>query len=143
VTVTIHRDSGPGNLLLDKDLNVMLNDFQGRFLHPDGTIRPNGDSAEGVKSSIPRSDPNDANQKTDIFALGSAINFMMNAHLPLQGLDSWKDKLEIASGFKTGQLPALDDVLGGNIVKKCRAGKYNAADDVVHDLKEMTMAILD
>ncbi|PMD54983.1 uncharacterized protein K444DRAFT_645834 [Hyaloscypha bicolor E] len=129
---------GVGNLLLDKDLNIRLCDFQGRLLRPDGTIHPNGDSAEGVKSSMPRSDPNNANWKTDIFASGSAIYFMMKGHPPFPGLDPWKDKLEIVSRFKAGQFSALDEVLGGDVVKKCWAGEYESADEVVHDLKKRT-----
>ena len=84
----IHCDISAGNLLLDKDLNVKLCDFQGRLLYPDGTIHLNGDSAEGVKSSMPRSDPNDANQKTDIFALRSAIYFMIKRLPALSGAGS-------------------------------------------------------
>jgi serine/threonine protein kinase len=75
---------------------------------------------------MPRSDPNDANQKTDIFALGSAIYFMLKGHPPFPELDSWKDKLEIVSRFKTKQFPALDDVRGGDVVKKCWAGEYES-----------------
>ena len=132
----IHCDIGVGNLLLDKDLNIRLCDFQGRLLHPDGTIHLNGDSTEGVKSSMPRSDPNDANWKTDIFALGSAIYFMMKGHPPFPELNPWKDKLEIVSRFMTGQFSALDEVPGGDVVKKCWAGEYESADEVVHDLRK-------
>ena len=54
----------------------------------DGTILLNGLSSENVKSSIPRSDPNYADQKTDIFALGSA---MMTGHEPFPELDPFDD----------------------------------------------------
>ncbi|KAL5323491.1 hypothetical protein ACEPPN_008028 [Leptodophora sp. 'Broadleaf-Isolate-01'] len=132
----IHCDISVGNLLLDKDLNIRLCDFQGRLLHPDGTIHLNGDSAEGVKSSMPRSDPNDANWKTDIFALGSAIYFIMKGHPPFPELDSWKDELEIVSRFRNRQFPPLDEVPGGDVVKKCWTGEYESADKVVHDLRK-------
>jgi len=65
---------------------------------------------------MPRSDPNNANQKTNIFALGSAIYFIIKGHPPFPELDSWKDTLEIVSRFKTGQFPALNKELGGEVV---------------------------
>jgi hypothetical protein len=95
-----------------------------------------------VPYSMSRSDPNDANQKTDIFALGSASYFIMKGHPPFPELDSWKDKHEIASRFKARQFSALDNVLGGVVVKKCCAGEYESADEVVHDLEEMTSNLL-
>lgn len=88
---------------------------------------------------MPRSDANDANQKTDLFALGSTIYFMLKGHPPFPELDSWKDRLEIVSRFMTKQFPALDNVRGGDLVKKCLAGEYESADEVVHDLEKMTM----
>ncbi|MCJ1473155.1 hypothetical protein MMC13_001806 [Lambiella insularis] len=136
----LHCDVGVGNLLLDKDLDIKLCDFQGKLLHPDGTVYLDGGSGENIKSSMPRSDPNDANQKTDIFALGSAIYFMMKDHPPFPELDPWKDTLEIVSRFKAGRFPALDEELCGEVVQKCWAGKYESADEVVHGLKNMNMA---
>jgi serine/threonine protein kinase len=119
--------------------NVRVSDFQGRLFYPDGKICLNGDSAEGVKSLMPWSDANNANQKTDIFALGSAIYFLLKGHLPFPDLDSWKDKLEIVSRFKTKHFPALHDVQGSDVVKKCWTREYESADEVVHDLEKITM----
>jgi serine/threonine protein kinase len=68
----LHCDISTANLLLDKKLNIRLYDLQGRLLNSGGTVRRNSESAEDIKSSMPRSDPNDANRKTNIFALGSA-----------------------------------------------------------------------
>jgi hypothetical protein len=69
---------------------------------------------------MPRSDPNDVNRKTDIFALGSTIYFMIKVIPPFPELDPWKDKLEIVSRFKGGQFSALDEVLGGDVVRTLR-----------------------
>lgn len=49
---------------------------------------------------------------------------MMKGHPPFPGLDPWKDKLEIVSRFKAGQFSALDEVLGGDVVKKCWDSLY-------------------
>jgi hypothetical protein len=135
----INCNIGPGNLLLDKDSNVRVSNFQGRLLYPDSTICLNSDSAEGVKLSIPRSDTNNPNQKTNLFALRSAIYFVLSGYLPFPELDSWKDKLEIVSQFKTKQFPVLNNVRGSDIVKKCWAGEYESADEVVCNLEIMTI----
>ncbi|KAF1960727.1 kinase-like protein [Byssothecium circinans] len=136
----LHCDISGGNLLLDKDLNIKLCDFQGRLLHSDGTVLLDGGSAEGVRSSMPRADPTSANRKTDIFALGSAIYFMMSGRPPFSELDSWKDREEIERRFKTGQFPPLGEIQGGGVVKRCWTGRYESADQAIHDLKELYTA---
>lgn len=130
----IHCDISVSNLLLDADLNIKLCDFQGKLLHPDDTVRLSGESGEGVKSSMPRSDLNDANRKTDIFALGSAIHFTLNGHMPFPELDVWAHSSEIVDRFETGQLPDLDGVPAGCVVRKCWTAGYESADEVVDDL---------
>jgi serine/threonine protein kinase len=102
-TRVIHCDISVGNLLLDKDFNMWLCDFQRGPLRTDGTIYLNGESSESVKSSMPRSDSDDITRKADICPLGSAIYFMMTGHQPFPGLHSWKDRLEIVNRFKMGQ----------------------------------------
>ena len=89
---------------------------------------------------MPQSDPSDANQKTDIFALGSAIYCMIKGHPPFPEPDSRKDAPEIESRSKSCQFPAPNPKLGGVDVQKCRAGEYESADEVVHELTEMNMA---
>jgi Protein tyrosine and serine/threonine kinase len=59
----LHCDINVNNLLLDENLNIKLVDFQGRYLAPDGTVLLDGRSSENVKSPMPRSDPNHADQK--------------------------------------------------------------------------------
>ncbi|OCL04049.1 kinase-like protein [Glonium stellatum] len=133
----LHCNISVGNLLLDKDLNIKLCDFQGKLLHSDGTVLLDGGSAEGVWSSMPRPDPTCANRKTDIFALGSAIYFMVTGQLPFPVLESRKDNGEIERRFKTGQFPPLGEAQGGGVVKRCWAGQYKSAENVVRDLEEL------
>jgi serine/threonine protein kinase len=105
----LHCDINVNNLLLDKDLNVKLADFQGRYISPDRITLLDGLSSENVKSSIPRSDPNHADEKTDVFALGSAIYYIMTGHEPFPELDSLNDdhEAEIVSLYRSGQFPHL------------------------------------
>jgi serine/threonine protein kinase len=66
-----------------------------------------GLSSENVKSSMPRSDSNYADQKTDIFALGSTIYYMMTGHEPfpeLNPLDD-NDEAEIVTRYQLRQFP--------------------------------------
>ncbi|KAF4637828.1 hypothetical protein G7Y89_g246 [Cudoniella acicularis] len=65
-SAVLHCDINVNNLLLDKDLNIKLADFQERHLATDGSVLLNSRSSENAKSSMPRSDPNYTDQKTDI-----------------------------------------------------------------------------
>ncbi|KAL2062445.1 hypothetical protein VTL71DRAFT_6711 [Oculimacula yallundae] len=87
-------DTNASNLLLDQRLNINIPDFQGRHVSPDGSVILDGLSSETVKSCMPRSDPNHANEKMDIFALGSAIHFIMTGHEPFPDLDPNNDNYE-------------------------------------------------
>ena len=40
------------------------------------------------------------------------------------------------SRFEGRQFSALDEVPGGDVVKKCWAGDYESAEEVVHDLRK-------
>lgn len=131
----LHCDISVGNLLLDRHLNVKLADFQGRLLNSDGTVLLDGGSAEGARSSMPRLDLNHADQKTDIFALGSAIYFIMTGHPPFPELDSWRDREEIARRFEASQFPPLVGIQGGEVVRRCWAGQYESSESIVKDLE--------
>jgi serine/threonine protein kinase len=141
----LHCDTNANNLLLDKNLNVKYADFQGRYLSPDNTIILDGLSSENVKSSMPRSDPNYADQKTDIFALGSAIYYIMTGHEPFPELDSFDDddEAEIVARYKSGQFPVLDPQLGGGIVHNCWVGAYGSALEVADDFQKLIKGTLD
>jgi len=141
----LHCDTNSNNLLLDKNLNIKFADFQGRYLSSDGTIILNGLSSENVKSFMPRSDPNYADHKTDIFALGSAIYYMMTGHETFPELNSFDDddEAEIMARYKSGQFPDLDVHLGGGIVRRCWEGAYGSASEVADELQEVIKATED
>jgi len=136
----LHCNIHTNNMLLDDNLDIKLCDFQGKLLNPNGTIRLDGPSSEDVKSSMPRSDPNTATQKTDIFALGSAIYFMMEGHPPFEELDPSDDAEQIVDKFRSRQFPALSEVLVGEVVHKCWAGQYETAEEIKCDLKKIKLA---
>lgn len=132
----IHCDISVGNLLLDEMINVKLCDFQGRLLQSDGTIQLDGGSSENTKSSMPRMDSEVQNEKTDIFALGSAIFYILNEYQPFPELDSNRDELEITRRSKYGEYPAMN-FPAGEIIKKCWSGLFESAEDLVQELAEV------
>ncbi|KAI9048137.1 hypothetical protein LZ554_007932 [Drepanopeziza brunnea f. sp. 'monogermtubi'] len=70
------------NILLDAGFHVKLCDFQGRLLGLNGEVLVSGGASENAESFMPREDKDHADAKTDIFALGSTIYFIMTGHRP-------------------------------------------------------------
>lgn len=103
-TAYIHASS-----VLHCDLDIKLADFQGRYLAPNGSVLLDGRSSENVKSAMPQSDPNYADKKTDIFALGSAIYYIMEGHEPVPELNPLDDddEAEIIRRYTSGCFPSL------------------------------------
>jgi serine/threonine protein kinase len=133
----LHCDVSVGNLLLDSDLNIKLSDFQGRLLHPNGTVILDGGAAESTMSSMPRPDRNYCDRKTDIFALGTAIYFMITGHPPFPDLDTIDDEDEIQRRFEGGEFPPLEQRQGGDVVRKCWTGAYESATKIMLDLQKL------
>ena len=133
----LHCDISVGNLLLDADLNIKLSDFQGRLLSPLGTVILDGGAIESTLSSMPRPDRNHCDRKTDIFALGTAIYFMITGDLPFPDLDPMDDEDEIQRRFEDGEFPPLEASLGGDIIRKCWMGGYKSADEIIRDLRTL------
>ncbi|KAI6717202.1 hypothetical protein B2J93_5458 [Marssonina coronariae] len=69
----IYCDLELRNLLLDRDLDLKPTDFQGMSKAPEETVVLDGLLQGCIKAFLPRADSDNANVKTDIFALGSTI----------------------------------------------------------------------
>ena len=131
----IHCDCSTRNFLLDNSLNAKLSDFQGIYVAPDGNVSY-GYALENPKSFLPR--PADhSNRTSDLFALGTAIYEIMAGHEPFPELDELDDEEEIEERYTRGQFPALDGVLGGEIIYKCWYLAYENASSCVKDLKTL------
>jgi serine/threonine protein kinase len=139
----LHCDFSIGNLILDNDLSVKLCDFQGRLLGPDGAVILNGGAAESVMSSMPRPDRNHCDRKTEIFAFGTALYFMVTGKPPFPDLDTVDDEDEIRRRFECGEFPSLEYRQGGDVVRKCWMGGYESATEIVFDLQKLERVELD
>ncbi|KAJ5751491.1 uncharacterized protein N7511_008456 [Penicillium nucicola] len=129
----IHCDINLRNLLLDENLNILLADFQGMLKSVDGGTILDGLSRECSKSYQPRAHGDYASVATDLFALGSAIYFIMTGHEVFPELDSLQDDEEILSRFQNGLFPTENHPCS-QITEKCWKQQYRQAAEVVSDL---------
>ncbi|RDW84212.1 uncharacterized protein DSM5745_04538 [Aspergillus mulundensis] len=136
----IHCDINLRNLLLDDNLNLVLTDFQGMLKDADGKTLLDGFSRECSKSFAPRSDGDHADRKTDLFALGSAIYFIMMGHEVFPDLTNHDDDDdEIEARFRNGLFPA-DDHPCAQITQRCWKQQYESANDLLFDLKQVQLS---
>ncbi|KAH9890206.1 protein kinase-like domain-containing protein [Xylariomycetidae sp. FL2044] len=131
----LHCDIQPTNLLLDEELHVKLTDFQGKHLSPDGTVLLDGGSGEPTRFYCPRDDPEIANIKTELFALGCTIYFIIKGHgvYPdiIDGEDEYHEKVQ--DRFAKGDFPQ-DSHVCAEITSKCWRGEYNSAKELLQDI---------
>ena len=86
---------------------------------------------------MPRHDANHTDQKTDIFALDSAIYEIMQSHEPFPELDPRDDESEILARFESTRLPSLRPDWGGDVVRDFWMGNFGSAGEVCQDLAEL------
>ncbi|KAM5450710.1 Phosphorylase b kinase gamma catalytic chain, skeletal muscle/heart isoform [Microsporum audouinii] len=134
----IHCDINLRNILLDDNFNIILADFQGMLKSPHGETLLDGLSRECTKSFMPRSHGDFADVKTDIFALGSAIYFIMLGHEVFPELDTFNDDEDeqVALLFSNGDFPT-DDYACSTITDKCWRQAYESAKDIIQDISQI------
>ena len=137
----LHCDVSIGNLLLDSDLSIKLCDFQGRLLNPSGHVVLDGGAAESVMSSMPRPNRNYQDRKTDIFAFGTVLYFILTDELPFPEL-SVNDEDEIERRFARQDFPPLEQLPGGDVIRNCWTGVYDNASRAVVDLQRWINLLL-
>ncbi|KAF2002136.1 kinase-like protein [Amniculicola lignicola CBS 123094] len=129
----IHCDISTRNFLLDTKLDIKLSDFQGVYVDHDGVLF-NGHALESAKSYLPRPSTG-SDERSDLFALGSAIYEIMVGHEPFPELDELDDEEEIEKRYLNGQFPALNGVLGGYVIQKCWSLVYDHVKACVEELQ--------
>lgn len=132
----IHFDIQPTNLLLDDNLCLKLSDFQGNYLSENGEVILDSGSSEPCRFSYPWDDLFYADVKTDLFALGGTIYFIMMGYCVfpdiVDGEEGWYDRVQ--SRFQNAQFPQ-DNHACSAITSKCWELKYESSIEVLRDIK--------
>lgn len=121
----IHCDIHPSNFLIDDRFDLRLCDFSGSlFGNLDGT------GMESVRYFLPRDPHAIPNIRSDLFALGSLIYFIMSGHDPYDDLS----EDEVSTLYSRAEFPNTESIACGCIIVGCWNGKYNNAEDVLKHL---------
>lgn len=131
----IHGDIGSHNFLIQDDGTLALADFGGskiddtpavvsystRYTRPPRPITVTGDD-----------DSNDPTKIDDLFALGTVIYEIHDGHQ----LYAEKSSGEIRKLLRQRQFPDLETIpaTARAVIRKCRAGEYRSAEEVLRDL---------
>jgi len=85
---------------------------------------------ESTAFFLPRDPPSTPNPKSDLFALGSVMYFIMAGREPYDDLS----EDEITARFSRGEFPHINDFECGQAISGCWTGKFNNAQEVVVSL---------
>ncbi|KAH8708422.1 kinase-like domain-containing protein [Phaeosphaeriaceae sp. PMI808] len=136
----LHCDLRHDNLLLYDNLDLKLADFQGQHFSTDGVVLLDALSLESTKSYLPRTPADHARVKTDLFALGSTMYFIIMGHDVFPDLNSTDDEEEIERRFRAQEFPN-DRHACHQIASKCWNQQYRSAEEVLVDLKNIQNAV--
>jgi hypothetical protein len=139
----IHCDIQPTNILVDENLHLKLADFQGNYVLETGEVVP-GWSGEPCRYFCPREDEFEADLKTDIFALGSTIHFLMTSQevFPdiVGGEVGWQERIQ--ARFASGVFPKDPHPCDG-VTLKCWSRQYISAGEVLEDIRAVETEMID
>ncbi|KAF2013559.1 kinase-like protein [Aaosphaeria arxii CBS 175.79] len=121
----IHSDMHPNNLLLDANLDIRLCDFAGSVF---GEL--DGGAMESTRFCLPRDWRERPGVRSDLFALGSVVFFMLTGgREPYEELGDG----EVEERFGRGEFPDVGGLEGGygDVVVGCWRGEFESAGDVL------------
>ncbi|KAF2240428.1 kinase-like protein [Trematosphaeria pertusa] len=123
----IHCDIHPNNFLLDDQLNVQLCDFAGSLF---GSL--DGGAMESTRFFLPRDWRDPPNIKSDLFAFGSVIYYIMTGREPYVDLSDD----EVMAKFEQKEFPNVEVLKCGSAIKGCWTGDFGSAEDVLKAILE-------
>lgn len=126
----IHCDLQPTNLLVDDKHNLRLCDFAGSLFD-----KLDGKAMESTRFFLPRDPLSTPNAKSDLFALGSVMYYIMAGREPYSNLS----EDEVTARFTRGEFPAVDGFKCGRTISGCWTGRFGSAQEVVASLTERAM----
>lgn len=123
----IHCDVHPNNLLLDEHLNIQLCDFGGSTF----SILDGG-AMESVRFFLPRDPLSVPNIRSDLFALGSTIYFIMSDYEPYHQMT----EEQVADYFRKREFPDVQELPYGRIIEGCWKGEFSCTLEVIDAMSD-------
>ena len=117
----IHCDIHPNNFLLDEHLDLRLCDFSGSLF---GEL--DGAAMESTRYFLPRDLDALPNVRSDLFALGSAMYYILTGYDPYNTLSDDK----VVALYSQGIFPDVDGIAYGHAISGCWKGLFSSAQDV-------------
>ncbi|PNS18126.1 Serine/threonine-protein kinase ksg1 [Sphaceloma murrayae] len=124
------------NLLLDHKLTLKLADFQGQLLTKTGEVALDALAVESARHWLPRMPRDHASVRSELFALGSTIHFIMSGKPVFADLGDDPDDEIVSERFIEGYDPG-DVHIFSRVVKKCWEQRYLCAEEVIRDLDRL------
>lgn len=106
----VHCDVHPNNFLVDEQLDLRLCDFSGSLF---GEL--DGKAMESTRFFLPRDPLATPDVRSDLFALGSTMYYVMFGHQPY---DNLSDE-EVSLRYSQGDFPKVDTVKFGRAIRAC------------------------
>ncbi|KAI1499061.1 kinase-like domain-containing protein [Biscogniauxia marginata] len=127
----VHCDIHPNNFLLDEQLDAQLCDFAGSLF---GSL--DGGAMESTRFFLPRDWRDPPNARTDLFALGSVMYYIMTGREPYKDLSDD----EVTAKYERKEFPDVEALKCGNAIRGCWTGDLKSAEDVLQAIQKDSLA---